>query len=289
MNANLSNKYQKLKETLQQLGSVAVAFSSGVDSTFLLDVAHEVLGAQAVAFTAASPFVPQRDVDEAAAFCRLKHIEHVIVPFDTLAIPGVPANPTDRCYLCKHALFSHMVELAKKHHLAAVVDGSNLDDDGDYRPGRRALKELGIVSPLHAAGLTKADIRALSKERGLATWGKPSFACLASRFAYGETLTKEALDRVNRAEEFLMAKGFRQLRVRVHDDATLARIELLPKDIGRFTQTTGLREETETFFRALGFRYTALDLRGFRSGSMNEGIAKQNALRDGGKAGIIEP
>ena len=154
---------------------------------------------------------------------------------------------------------------------------SPLSDDGDYRPGRRALKELGIVSPLHAAGLTKADIRALSKERGLATWGKPSFACLASRFAYGETLTKEALDRVNRAEEFLMAKGFRQLRVRVHDDATLARIELPPKDIERFLQTDGLREATEQALRALGFRYVALDLRGFRSGSMNEGMDAQKS------------
>lgn len=272
MAQNLSGKMEHLKSHLTRLGSAAVAFSSGVDSTFLLDVAHEVLGAQAVAFTAASPFVPQRDVDEAAAFCREKGIEHVVVPFDTLAIPGVAENPKDRCYLCKHALFSEMAELARARGLAAVVDGSNLDDDGDYRPGRRALGELGIVSPLHEAGMTKADIRALSKERGLMTWDKPSFACLASRFAYGERLTEDGLGRVNRAEEFLMAKGFRQLRVRVHEDATLARIELLPEDIGRFFATAGLREETEQKLRALGFRYVSLDLRGFRSGSMNEGL-----------------
>lgn len=272
MAQNLSGKMEHLKSHLTRLGSAAVAFSSGVDSTFLLDVAHEVLGAQAVAFTAASPFVPQRDVDEAAAFCRGRGIEHVVVPFDTLAIPGVAENPKDRCYLCKHALFSKMAELARARGLAAVADGSNLDDDGDYRPGRRALGELGIVSPLHAAGLTKADIRALSRKRGLATWNKPSFACLASRFAYGEELTADGLDRVNRAEEFLMAKGFRQLRVRVHEDATLARIELLPEDIGRFFATAGLREETEQKLRALGFRYVSLDLRGFRSGSMNEGL-----------------
>ena len=272
MEQNLVAKSERLKSLLTRLTSVAVAFSSGVDSTFLLDVAHEVLGAKAVAFTASSPFVPQRDVDEAAAFCREKSIEHVVVPFDTLAIPGVVENPENRCYLCKHALFSRMVELAQAHGLAAVVDGSNLDDDGDYRPGRRALQELGIVSPLHAAGMTKADIRTLSKERGLVTWDKPSFACLASRFAYGETLTAEGLDRVNQAEEFLMAKGFRQLRVRVHEDATLARIELLPEDIGRFFATAGLREETEQKLRALGFRYVSLDLRGFRSGSMNEGL-----------------
>ena len=189
-----------------------------------------------------------------------------------LYVTDVVENPENRCYLCKHALFSRMVELAQAHGLAAVVDGSNLDDDGDYRPGRRALQELGIVSPLHAAGMTKADIRTLSKERGLVTWDKPSFACLASRFAYGETLTAEGLDRVNQAEEFLMAKGFRQLRVRVHEDGTLARIELLPEDIGRFFATAGLREETEQKLRALGFRYVSLDLRGFRSGSMNEGL-----------------
>lgn len=273
MKQELVEKDQKLKVLLKRLGTVAVAFSSGVDSTFLLDVAQEVLGANAVAFTASSPFVPQRDVDEAAAFCRARGIEHVVVSFDTLAIPGVAENPQDRCYLCKRALFSRMVELAKEHELDVVVDGANLDDDGDYRPGRRALQELCIVSPLHAAGMTKADIRALSKERGLTTWDKPSFACLASRFAYGERLTKEGLDRVNQAEEFLMAKGFRQLRVRVHDDGTLARIELLPEDIGRFCATAGLREETEQKLRALGFRYVSLDLRGFRSGSMNEGIA----------------
>lgn len=272
MAQNLSGKMEHLKSHLTRLGSAAVAFSSGVDSTFLLDVAHEVLGAQAVAFTAASPFVPQRDVEEAAAFCRGRGIEHVVVPFDTLAIPGVAENPKDRCYLCKHALFSKMVELARARGLAAVADGSNLDDDGDYRPGRRALGELGIVSPLHAAGLTKADIRALSRKRGLATWNKPSFACLASRFAYGEELTADGLDRVNRAEEFLMAKGFRQLRVRVHEDGTLARIELLPEDIGRFFAAAGLREETERKLRELGFHYIALDLRGFRSGSMNEGL-----------------
>ena len=274
MEQNLDGKIEHLKSLLAHLTSAAVAFSSGVDSTFLLDVAHEVLGAKAVAFTASSPFVPQRDVDEAAVFCREKGIEHVVVPFDTLAIPGVAENPKDRCYLCKHALFSKMVELAQARGLAAVVDGSNLDDDGDYRPGRRALGELGIVSPLHEAGMTKADIRALSKERGLATWDKPSFACLASRFAYGETLTEDGLDRVNRAEEFLMAKGFRQLRVRVHEDGTLARIELLPEDIGRFFATEGLREETEAKLRKLGFRYVSVDIRGFRSGSMNEGMGR---------------
>lgn len=263
----LRQKYEKLQSILQQLGSVAVAFSSGVDSTFLVKVAHDVLGDKAVAFTAASDFVPQRDVDDAKAFCAKEGIEHHTVPFPILTVPHVEENPEDRCYYCKHALFAHMKELAAERGLAAVVDGSNLDDDGDYRPGHKALKELAIVSPLHEAGMRKADIRALSKALGLPTWDKPSFACLASRFPYGTALTPEGLARVNRAEEFLMAKGFRQLRVRAHGE--VARIELVPDDIPRFLEK-GLREETAAYFKRIGFTYTALDLLGYRTGSLNE-------------------
>lgn len=263
----LCQKYEKLRAILQRLGSVAVAFSSGVDSTFLVKVAHDVLGSQAVAFTAASDFVPQRDVDDARAFCKKEGIEHHAVPFPILTVPHVRENPKDRCYYCKHALFAHMKELAAEHGLSFVVDGSNLDDDGDYRPGHRALRELAIVSPLHEAGFRKADIRALSKVLGLPTWDKPSFACLASRFPYGTALTPEGLARVNRAEEFLMAKGFRQLRVRAHGE--VARIELVPEDIPRFLEK-GLREETASYFKRIGFAYTALDLLGYRTGSLNE-------------------
>lgn len=267
MTGIMQEKLGRLSACLEEIGSAAVAFSGGVDSTFLLKVAHDVLGKRVMAFTAGSSFVPERDIAEAQAFCEREGIRHIVKRFDVLSIDGIRQNPQDRCYRCKYALFHQFRSMAEERHLAAVVDGTNLDDDGDYRPGRKALKELGIRSPLHEAGLGKQEIRELSREMGLPTWDKPSFACLASRFVYGEALTEEKLQQVNDAEEFLLQRGFRQFRVRRHGD--LARIELLPEDISRFL-SEGLRAEAAERFRKIGFSYVTLDLSGYRSGSMNE-------------------
>ena len=263
----MKEKLKRLRERVRGIGSAVVAFSSGVDSTFLLHVAHEELGERVVAATIRSHTFPKRELDEAAAFCRAEGVRHVVIESEELDIPGFAENPPDRCYHCKRELFSKLLAFARENGLAAVLEGSNLDDDGDYRPGRRAIQELGIVSPLHEAGLTKAEIRALSREMGLPTSDKPSFACLASRFPYGERITAAALERVERAEQWLLGAGLglRQLRVRSHGD--LARIEVPPDAIPRLAARAA---EIDAAFKELGFAYVALDLRGYRTGSMNE-------------------
>ena len=265
----LEQKYEHLLAILRSCGSVAVGFSGGVDSTFLLFAAHEALGEKALAVTADSVFFPRREIDEAAQFCRTQGFRQLTLPFDPLAVPGVGDNPPERCYLCKRGLFSAILALAKENGLAAVAEGSNLDDEGDYRPGMRAVRELGIRSPLREAGLTKAEIRELSHHLGLPTWDKPSYACLASRFVYGEPLSPERLQRVEQAEELLRSLGYRQLRVRLHGD--LARIELPPEDIPSLTAPE-TREQVYEGLSKLGFRYVSLDLKGYRTGSMNESL-----------------
>ena len=261
------SKLEDLKDYLRGLGSVAVAFSGGVDSTFLLKVAHDVLGDKVLALTAASKFVPRRELEESKKFCSDNSIRQIIFEADVLNIDGVKENPADRCYLCKRELFKNFLRIAEENNISTVVEGSNMDDASDYRPGMKALAELKIKSPLREVGLYKAEIRELSKEMNLPTWDKPSMACLASRFVYGEALTEDKLSMVEAAEEFLLSAGFKQLRVRVHDN--LARIEVLPAD---FDKIIKLHAEISARLKSIGFDYVTLDLQGYRVGSMNLGL-----------------
>lgn len=259
------SKLDDLKKYLRGLGKVAVAFSGGVDSTFLLAVANEACD-NVIALTAASVFVPRRELDAAKNFCAENGIKQIFFAADVLNIDGVKKNPADRCYLCKRALFENFLRLAEEHD-CVLVEGSNTDDAHDYRPGARALAELKIKSPLVAADLSKTEIRELSREMHLPTADKPSMACLASRFVYGEELTAERLATVEAAEDFLLNAGFNQLRVRVHGN--LARLEVPPEDFARIME---LRASIVDKLKSLGFAYVTLDLQGYRVGSMNETI-----------------
>lgn len=263
------HKYAKLREMLAGLGRVAVAFSAGVDSTFLLKTAHDVLGDDAAAFTAATGTFPAKELDEAADFCRAENIRLIRLNVDVFSIPGFRENPPDRCYICKKAIFGQIISSAGELGFNKVAEGSNTDDAGDYRPGMRALRELGVLSPMKETGLSKSEIRTLSKELGLSTWNKPSFACLATRIAYGEELTEKKLRMTELAERALSDRGFSQYRVRIHGDS--ARIELPRDEIRRFADDN-LRDEISGCFHALGFRFVSLDIDGYRTGSMNAGI-----------------
>lgn len=260
-------KYDSLLLYLKSLGSVAVAFSGGVDSAFLLFAAKKALGENAAAVTANSRSFPEREFTEAADFCKTHKIRQEICFTEELKIEGFAQNPPDRCYLCKREIFRKILEIAKKNNISYVAEGSNLDDCGDYRPGLRAIAELGVKSPLKETGFTKEDIRVMSRYFNLPTWNKQSFACLSTRFVYGETITEEKLTMVDRAEQLLIDLGFHQLRVRIH--GMTARIEVMPDDFTKLVSDE-IRNVITSEFKKIGFDYVTMDLTGYRTGSMNE-------------------
>ena len=264
----LEQKYNRLKEILGAMESAVVAFSGGVDSTFLLRIARDVLGAdQVLALTATSPTYPQSELEESQALAQSMGVRQVLVESNELEIPGFAENDRQRCYFCKLELFGVCRAKAAELGFQEILDGSNADDLHDYRPGRKAVAELKVRSPLLEAGLDKNEIRYLSRELGLTTWYKQPFACLSSRFPYGTTITPERLTQVDRCETFLRQHNFRNYRVRYHGET--ARIEVAVEEIPRLLDDA-LREELVTEFKAAGFTYVALDLQGYRTGSMNE-------------------
>lgn len=261
------DKYENLKKIIKECGKLAIAFSGGVDSTFLMKVAHDVLGENAVAVTISSLFVTDDELSGAKKFCEDEGIKHVIYKADVLSIPGIYVNPPDRCYICKKAIFTNVGKIVADMWINVVAEGTNVDDDSDYRPGMRAIKELGVRSPLKEAGLTKNEIRQLSHMLSLPTWNMPSAACLASRLAYGEKITGEKLNMVYEAEKYIRSLGFGQFRVRLQ--SVIARIELSPDDIDRFMDKD-IRNAVSEKLHNIGFKYVSLDLDGYRTGSMNE-------------------
>lgn len=259
-------KYKNLTNYLKELGSVAVAFSGGVDSTFASKVAKEVLGDKAIAITVMSPYIPKWEIEEAKAIAKEIGIKH-----EFLNVPVIPEeikfNPVDRCYICKTAVFTNIKKLAENAGYKYVVDGTNADDVKEYRPGLRALKELDIKSPLKEIGIKKTEIREFSKVLGLPTWDKPSYACLLSRIPYNEEIKTEDLESIEKAELYLINLGYRAVRVRKHKD--LARIELPKEEIARLINNN-LLEQVSKVLKGIGFRYVTLDMEGYRTGSLNE-------------------
>ena len=268
MDQSVKEKFARLKEILLSMERVVVAYSGGVDSTLLLRAAKESLGEEDIlAVTALSPLYPERELAGAKRMAQEMGVKHILIESNELEIEGFSKNPSNRCYFCKKELFEEMQNLARKEAISSVLEGSTLDDEKDHRPGRRAIQELGIRSPLQEARFTKKDVRELSRALGLPAWDKPSFACLASRFPYGEEITPGGLRMVDEAEDFLFSLGFKQVRVRHYQ--SLARIEVYPEEMNRLMNGS-LREKVVNRLKKIGYRYVTLDLQGFRSGSMNE-------------------
>lgn len=268
MDRLIEEKLEQLKEIFQSMGRVLVAYSGGVDSTFLLKVAKDTLGDKNVlAVTALSPLYPERELAGAKRVTQTMGVRHLLISSNEMEIAEFSKNPPNRCYFCKRELFEKLLIISKDEKISWIVEGSTLDDEKDYRPGRKAIQELGIRSPLKEALFTKKDVRELSNALGLTTWDKPSFACLASRFPYGEEITSEGLRMVDEAEDFLFGLGFKQVRVRHYQN--LARIEIFEEEMGRLMDGS-LREKVVSHLKKIGYKYITLDLQGFRSGSMNE-------------------
>ena len=260
------SKLSKLRSIISDLGSLAVGFSGGVDSSFLLAVAKEELGDRLIAVTGADASVPEREVNEAKEFCRERGIRHIICKINPLEDEEYRKNGPDRCYFCKRGIFGKINEIALENGIEYLAEGSNMDDLGDYRPGLKAVEELSVKSPLREAGLYKSDIRLLSKAMGLPTWSKPAYACLASRFVYGEEITEKKLHMIDEAEQFLIEHGFFEERVRMHGN--IARIEVPAADIPRLASDE-IRSVVYEEFKKLGFLFVTLDMKGYRTGSMN--------------------
>ncbi|MCR5625761.1 MAG: ATP-dependent sacrificial sulfur transferase LarE [Lachnospiraceae bacterium] len=271
MKKETEEKYEKLKKLIASYGSAAVAFSGGVDSTLLMRVTHDALKDKCIAITATSPAFPKRETKESEDFCISCGIRRITFDSDELSNPDYVKNPPDRCYICKKHIFTRMLSVAEENGCSVLIEGSNKDDEGDYRPGLIAIGELGIKSPLREVGLYKKEIREISEELGLKTFDKVSFACLASRFVYGEEITREKLAMVENGEEILRSLGLRQFRVRLHGN--LARIEVEEADIKLLVKDE-TRAHIVKSFKQIGFDYITLDLVGYRTGSMNEVIIK---------------
>lgn len=262
-------KKKALLDALKDLESLLVAYSGGVDSTFLLAAAHEVLGERVLAVTATAPFYLSKEIAEAVSFVRAHGIDHLLIRSDAGSLPAFKANSPDRCYHCKKLLFTKLRDLAEQRGIKHIAHAANVDDSDDYRPGAQAAVEAGVLSPLVDAQLSKDEIRYLSRQMGLPTWDKPAMACLSSRIPYGEPITDEKLRMIEAAEAFLAVHGFKQFRVRCH--GSLARIEVEKPGLARILEA-GLREEIIARFKEIGFLYVSMDLEGYVTGSMNREI-----------------
>jgi uncharacterized protein len=273
--ADLDERRAALERIIDEMGRVIVAFSAGIDSTLVLKVACDRLGDNAMGVTAVSPSLAQSELQEAIELARLMGARHRLLKTHEMDDPNYAANPINRCYFCKTELYDELLDLARREEYRYILNGANLDDVGDYRPGEQAAREFNVRSPLREAGMTKAHVRALARELGLPNWNKPAMACLSSRLPYGTRVTSEALSQVEQAERYLRSLGFRQLRVRHHGD--LARIEVERADLPRLVE---LGQEINAEFKRLGYTYVTADLLGFRSGSMNEGLKANQRISE---------